>query len=74
VTINGGALSGIGTVQTAAGQTLTNGATVSPGSSPGTLSATANYAQAAGGSLPIEIGGTTVGTHTTAWRSRATRT
>jgi hypothetical protein len=62
VTINGGSLSGIGTVQTAAGQTFTNGATVSPGSSPGILAATASYAQTAGGSLPIEIGGTTLGT------------
>jgi hypothetical protein len=39
-----------------------NGATVSPGNSPGILSATANYSQSAGGHLPIQIGGTTVGT------------
>jgi hypothetical protein len=49
-------------VQTAGGQSLANAATVSPGNSPGILSATANYSQSSLGSLPIEIGGTTVGT------------
>src|SRR5262249_54321895 len=55
VTLNGGTLSGTGTV--AAPVTNPSG-TVSPGFSPGALSITGSYSQGAGGSLPIEIGGT----------------
>ncbi len=34
---------------------------MSPGFSPGALAITGSYTQGAGGSLPIEIGGTTPG-------------
>jgi hypothetical protein len=61
VTVNGGTLSGIGTVQTASGDTLTNAATVSPGLSPGTLTVNAKYTQTAAGQLPIEVGGANAG-------------
>ena len=41
---------------------LNSGGTVSPGSSPGTLLVDGGYTQNAGGTLAIEIGGTTAGT------------
>jgi hypothetical protein len=59
VVINGGTLSGIGTVQAPGSPGLTNAATVSPGLSQGTLTVTGSYSQS--GSLPIEIGGAGAG-------------
>jgi RHS repeat-associated protein len=56
--LNGGALSGAGTVQgnvTSAGQ-------LTPGNMPGILTITGNYTQTAAGVVNIEIGGTTAGT------------
>jgi hypothetical protein len=55
----GGILSGSGTV---VGNVLTDGGTVRPGSSPGSLHITGNYQQLAGSTLKIEIGGTTAAT------------
>ena len=57
VDIQGGTLAGDGTVSA----TVDNGGEVSPGSSAGTLNISGDYAQAAGGTLSIEIGGTTAG-------------
>ena len=57
LSLNGGTLRGNGTVTTT---TLSNnGGTVGPGFSPGTLTITGAYTQGAGGTLNIEIGGTT---------------
>ena len=52
---SGETFSGTGTVQT----DLTNSGTVSPGSSPGTITVSGNYSQEASGTLAIELGGTT---------------
>jgi hypothetical protein len=60
VNIGGGTLRGGGNV-TAASVNNTGG-TVAPGTSPGNLSITGNYTQAAGGTLATEIGGTNPGT------------
>lgn len=51
-------LNGTGTLQT----NLVNHGTVSPGSSPGTLTVVGNYTQGSDGTLTIELGGTTPGT------------
>ncbi|HYC89843.1 MAG TPA: hypothetical protein VEO54_11570 [Thermoanaerobaculia bacterium] len=53
--LDGGSLTGNGTV---AG-TVTSHATVSPGASPGTLTISGDYVQASDGMLQIELGGTT---------------
>jgi hypothetical protein len=57
VNVNGGTLAGNGTVT----GVVNNAGTVSPGSSPGILSITGNYAQTALGTLYIELGGTAPG-------------
>lgn len=51
--IDGGVLRGSGTVESS----LTNAGEVQPGLSPGVLTVTGDYAQAAGGALTMEIGG-----------------
>jgi hypothetical protein len=56
---NGGTLSGNGTIT---GSVKNNGATISPGFSPGTIAITGNYNQGANGILNLEIGGYTAGT------------
>ena len=53
--LDGGALTGNGTV---AG-TVASHATVSPGNSPGTLTISGDYVQSSGGVLEIQLGGTT---------------
>jgi len=53
----GGTLSGTGTIN----GTVVNGAVVSPGSSPGTLTINGNYTQTAAGVLQMELGGLTPG-------------
>lgn len=55
---NNGRIEGGGTVD---GSVDNSGGTVSPGSSPGTLTVNGNYTQGAGGELEIEVGGTGVG-------------
>jgi hypothetical protein len=57
--IQGGTLQGTGTIT---GNVNNSGGTLSPGHSPGTITETGNYAQSAGGTLKIEINGTTAGT------------
>jgi hypothetical protein len=57
VTINGGSLSGVGTVSPA----LTNGATVAPGNSPGVLKVSGPFTQTNAGTLAVEVDGDTVG-------------
>jgi len=54
----GGMLKGTGALT---GQLQNDGGTVAPGSSPGVLTVTGNFTQAAGGTLAMEIGGTTAG-------------
>ncbi len=54
VQIQGGLLTGSGTVHA---PTLSNGGTVAPGNSAGSLTCTGNYTQSASGRLRIEIGG-----------------
>lgn len=56
--INGGFLTGTGTI--AAG--VNNGGTIRPGASPGTLTINGLYTQTNAGTLGMEIGGTTPGT------------
>ena len=56
--INGGDLTGTGTIT----GNLSNAALVSPGQSPGSLTITGNYTQTINGTLDIEIDGTTPGT------------
>ncbi len=58
LSLNGGSLTGNGTV---AG-TVANHATVSPGASPGTMTVTGDYVQGPDGTLEIQLGGTTPGT------------
>jgi hypothetical protein len=53
VAVNGGVLSGAGTVNA----NVVNAALVSPGDSPGTLTVNGNYTQTAAGALTVEIGG-----------------
>ena len=55
----GETLSGSGTIQT----NLTNAGTVSPGSSPGTITVDGDYTQDPSGTLLIELSGTTPGTY-----------
>jgi len=57
--LNGGTINGSGTLK---GKLQNNGGTVAPGNSPGTLTINGAFEQAAGGTLAIEIGGTTAGT------------
>jgi hypothetical protein len=57
-TLQGGTFSGKGTID---GNVSNTGGTVGPGNSPGILTITGNYTQAASGKLSIEIGGTTLG-------------
>jgi hypothetical protein len=77
VTLSGGVLGGLGTVNVATlnllggvlngtgtiiGNVNNTAGTVSPGASPGTLTIDGNYVQGSGGTLAIEIGGTAAGT------------
>ncbi len=57
-TLTGGVLRGGGQVR---GNITNTGGTVIPGSSPGTLTITGAYTQAAGGTLQIDVAGTTRG-------------
>ncbi|MDK3160201.1 autotransporter domain-containing protein [Kamptonema cortianum] len=58
VTVNGlGTLGGSGTI----GGNLLNNGTINPGNSPGILNITGNFIQGAGGTLIIEVAGTTLG-------------
>ncbi|MBK7145148.1 MAG: hypothetical protein IPH76_08045 [Xanthomonadales bacterium] len=57
----GGHLRGVGTVQ---GSVNNTGATVAPGSSPGTLTITGSYTQSAAGALEIELAGAAAGSST----------
>ncbi|HYX43099.1 MAG TPA: carboxypeptidase regulatory-like domain-containing protein, partial [Pyrinomonadaceae bacterium] len=52
--VQGGELRGAGTIN----GNLSNGGTLNPGTSPGCLNVTGNYTQTSGGTLNIEIGGT----------------
>ena len=58
VDIQGGTLSGVGTVN----GSVTNGGQVTPGASAGTLAISGNYTQSSGGKLNVEIGGLTADT------------
>jgi hypothetical protein len=58
IDLEGGTLSGNGTVTGG----VTNNATVSPGFSPGAITITGSYTQNAGGTLDEELGGLTPGT------------
>ena len=58
VDINGGQLTGIGTVE----QATQNAGTVKPGLSPGIMSVSGNYVQGASGTYEPEIAGTSAGT------------
>jgi hypothetical protein len=58
-TLTGGTLSGTGTI---AGPLTNSGGTVAPGDAPGRLTVAGNYVQEAGGTLGIDIAGTTPGT------------
>ncbi len=53
-----GVCSGVGTIS---GNVNTSGGTIAPGNSPGTLTIDGNYNQTSGGTLAIEIGGTSAG-------------
>jgi hypothetical protein len=57
VEIDGGALSGTGTIT----GNVTNAGQVSPGTSPGILTIQGNYTQTAAGVLNVELGGTAAG-------------
>ncbi|MFN8113449.1 MAG: hypothetical protein U0R51_09620 [Solirubrobacterales bacterium] len=60
IALSGGTMRGSGTI---AVSSLNNtGGTVHPGTSPGILSITGNYSQGAGGTLAVDIAGTTAGT------------
>ncbi|HYI45079.1 MAG TPA: hypothetical protein VE174_06390, partial [Actinomycetota bacterium] len=58
VDIQGGTLSGVGTV----GPALANDGTVAPGGSAGIINVSGAYSQTAGGTLAVEVGGLTAGT------------
>jgi fibronectin-binding autotransporter adhesin len=58
ISLNGGSLTGNGTVAA----TVANRATVSPGQSPGTLTIDGDYVQSPDGALDIQLGGTAPGT------------
>ena len=77
LTLTGGVLGGPGTVNVATlnllagvlngtgtivGNVTNTGGTVAPGASPGTLTINGDYMQGSGGTLAVEIGGTTAGT------------
>ncbi len=66
VTLNGGTLTGTGTVQ---GSVSNTGGMVEGGDDPaaGTLTVTGNYTQGAGGMLMADINGGTAGNPTTGW-------
>ena len=57
--LTGGVLRGAGQVN---GSITNTSGSVQPGASPGILSVTGNYSQGPGGTLAVEIGGTTAGT------------
>ena len=57
--LTGGVLRGAGQVN---GSITNTSGTVEPGASPGILSVTGSYSQDSGGTLAVEIGGTTAGT------------
>ena len=57
--LTGGVLRGAGQVN---GSITNTSGSVEPGASPGILSVTGNYSQGPGGTLAVEIGGTTAGT------------
>ncbi|MEA2469788.1 MAG: hypothetical protein QOE38_787 [Thermoleophilaceae bacterium] len=57
--ISGGTVRGGGTL---IGNVSNTGGTFAPGSSPGTLTVTGNYTQGAGGTLAVDVAGTTAGT------------
>lgn len=57
--IQGGSVVGAGTITGAINNT---GGTIGPGHSPGILNETGNYAQSAGGTLAIQLGGTNAAT------------
>jgi hypothetical protein len=59
LTLNGGTLTGAGTIQ---GNVSNAGGTVSPGSPIGVLTMTGTFTQGSGGKTSFEIGGTTLGT------------
>ncbi len=56
--LNGGTVNGTGTLK---GKLQNNGGTVAPGNSPGILTINGAFEQAAGGTLAIQLGGTTAG-------------
>ncbi|MBL8385350.1 MAG: filamentous hemagglutinin N-terminal domain-containing protein [Burkholderiales bacterium] len=58
VTLTNGVLQGFGTVN---GNVTNTGGTLRPGASPGTLVINGNYTQGPGGTLEIELGGTSQG-------------
>ncbi|MBN2561009.1 MAG: hypothetical protein JXQ75_08775 [Phycisphaerae bacterium] len=58
LSLDGGVLTGSGTIS---GSVVNTGATIEPGASAGTLTVNGSYAQAAGGTLRIELGGTSPG-------------
>jgi hypothetical protein len=58
LTLVNGTLRGVGTIN---GNLVNNGGTVAPGTSPGTLTISGNYTQSAGGTLAMELAGTTQG-------------
>jgi len=61
ITQTGGLIQG-GTPGTLTANVVQNGGTIGPGLSPGTLNLTGNFTQAVGGTVQIELGGTTAGT------------
>ena len=66
ISIDGGTLAGVGTLQANGGGAATvtnNGGTIQPGlSGPGTLSVTGSFSQGANGTLEIDVNGPTAGT------------
>lgn len=59
--LDGGVLTGNGTITMSGPPFSNNGGVIEPGASPGTLSIAGNYTQGAGGKLRIELGGLTPG-------------
>ena len=58
LTLNGGTLSGVGTINAS----VVNAAEISPGASPGTITVNGNYTQTSAGVMKIELGGAPPGT------------
>jgi hypothetical protein len=58
MSLAGGTLNGMGKVT---GSVSNGGGTVAPGTSPGTLTITGNYSQGAGGTLDLDVTGTSAG-------------